>query len=193
MSREITSAYLAARTEWKPLMREVASKLDKIGIRVTSRWIQDSFDEGKTNREKALLDLEDVHEGDILILFTDKGEGVGRHIEFGYARGKGKRLFVVGSPESIFHSLPRVTNFPTIEHLISSLENKITAFNEEGEEWILTPTLRKGGLRDQDILELQGPIGYYLDSFPEIFERVETRGLENFCIDARGRNFGSKS
>ncbi len=69
----------------------------------------------------------------------------------------------------------------------------ITAFNEEGEEWILTPTIDKGGLNYQAILHLRGPIGYYLDIFPEIFERTETRGLENFCIDAGGRNFGSKS
>ena len=59
----------------------------------------------------AVKDLEDLLQADVLISFTERAEIVpyldaaargGRHVEFGYAIGTGKTLFIVGPTENVF-------------------------------------------------------------------------------------------
>ena len=116
----MTSVYLVARYEWQAQMREVADKLAAAEIQVTSRWIRGLCDE-MSGPEAAELDLEDIDRADCLVLFSDPEGGAGRHIEFGYALGKGKRLFIVGQPESVFHFLRVVIVCPTVTILIRAL------------------------------------------------------------------------
>jgi len=109
--------YLAARYSSKAQMEVYAQKLEKIGIEVTSRWLEEPHasdaeisDDLKT--QYALMDLEDVERADVLIFFsvepttpTPRG---GRHVEFGYALALGVHIIVVGPKENIFHHVPWV-------------------------------------------------------------------------------------
>src|SRR5260221_13260147 len=58
----------------------------------------------------AAEDLADIDQADAVVLFTQAGRHFagGRHVEAGYALGKGKRLVVVGPRENVFYHLPEV-------------------------------------------------------------------------------------
>lgn len=114
--------YLAARYDRLPEMAQIAEKLADAGHGVTSRWIR-GF--GKPDADTALYDLTDVVVADALVLFTeDPSANVpfaargGRHVEFGYALRAGKRLFLVGPRENIFHELPDVTAFDDVDEML---------------------------------------------------------------------------
>lgn len=102
--------YLAARFPRRPEMIVCREQLAKVGIEVTSRWLDTevSEDDGKKRRENAIMDLEDIDRSDCLIMFSDppgtpnKG---GRHTEFGVALALGKQIMIVGEAENVFHSL----------------------------------------------------------------------------------------
>lgn len=115
--------YLSARYEWAKRMQKAASLLEHEGIEVTSRWIRDNF-KGIGVIAAAKMDLEDVERADTLICFADKTHrGGGRHIELGYALALGKKLFVVGASETLFHELLQVhvvKNFDEILYQIRS-------------------------------------------------------------------------
>jgi hypothetical protein len=55
------------------------------------------------------MDLSDIDASECVISHTlNRGDlytGGGRHIEFGYALARGKRLFNVGGHENVFHHL----------------------------------------------------------------------------------------
>jgi hypothetical protein len=49
----------------------------------------------------------------------------GRHVEFGYALAREKRMIVVGDvKENIFHYLPQVKHFATFEEALAYLINQ---------------------------------------------------------------------
>ena len=129
MDRE--KLYLAARYSRRNEMRSLASTLRCNGFAVTSRWLteDDPLDHKLGDQtpmfytETARIDLEDIDNADTILFFaedplvgTPRG---GRHVEFGYAIASGKRLCVVGGAENIFHYLPRVEHFNSIESFIS--------------------------------------------------------------------------
>jgi len=66
-------------------------------------------------RELALADIQDIDRAEAILLYSeDPTVGVprgGRHVEFGYALAKGKRLFVIGPKENIFHCVDGVEHF----------------------------------------------------------------------------------
>ncbi len=122
--------YLAGQYARRDEFRKYAEKLRLIGIEVTSRWLMEDKpldtkigdDTKDFYRETAKIDLEDIDHADSILFFSeDPHVGVprgGRHVEFGYALGKHKYLFVVGPRENIFHFLPRIHNFDTFEKFL---------------------------------------------------------------------------
>lgn len=115
--------YLAARYSRKKEIKSLVPILLENGIHVTSRWLQESGSETahlheftpKFCRQTAYIDLEDINEADTFVFFSeDPTIGTprgGRHTEFGYALGMGKRLVVIGGEENIFHYLPQVVHY----------------------------------------------------------------------------------
>ena len=115
--------YLAAPFSEMPLMRKWAIQLQNAGHICTSSWLNaDPKDPWGNGQESALIDLEDIDNSDALISFVlpDSTYPRGsRHVEFGYALAKGKIMINIGpGSENIFHDLPQVSRFNTIEDAI---------------------------------------------------------------------------
>src|SRR5216683_1181734 len=95
--------YLAAKFELRPEMERVARRLAANGYEITARWVYGGED-GLSLEEIAKVDLNDVDEADVLVSFTyTRGtltSGGGRHVEFGYALARGKRLVLIGEREN---------------------------------------------------------------------------------------------
>lgn len=118
--------YLAAPYADMSRMQQWAVKLREAGHVCTSRWIYGN-EEGMTTSRAAQMDLGDVDEADAVISMTltpgSMFSSGGRHVEFGYALARGKRLIIVNSvgPENIFHELPQVMRARSIEDAIRYL------------------------------------------------------------------------
>ena len=118
--------YLAARYSQHPEMQGVRDVLEALGHNVTSRWIdlhngeqpnsamQDELNSDPEGLSKyGIADIEDIDAADVVVSFTTSGGGKGgRHVEFGYALAKGKRMILIGPREHIFHTLPEVEHYP---------------------------------------------------------------------------------
>jgi len=112
----LDSIYLSARFERRDELNGYRSELEAAGVQVTSRWLIDPTPELTDDawRRLATKDVEDIQRASGLMLFAEgRPGGGGRHVEFGVALGLGKRLFVVGEPENLFHSLDAVQRLPT--------------------------------------------------------------------------------
>ena len=119
--------YLAGPYQWKNIIETYAAELRKLGVKVTSRWLQEPHalntqcgDLPDATFEKyAKQDLEDIDNAGIFVLIAVPATAVpipraGRHVEFGYALAFSKKMIVVGDvKENIFHYLPTVTHFAT--------------------------------------------------------------------------------
>lgn len=118
--------YLAARYVRREEMEQIALELmNAYGYDITSEWVFGG-EEGKTLEDIAIMDFDHVDQADTIISFTEN-EDVGyytggRHAEFGYAAARGKRLVIIGRREHVFHSLPNVEQFNTIQEWLSSEE-----------------------------------------------------------------------
>lgn len=132
MSKPI-AVYLAARYSRNAEMRGVRDALvAAFGMEVTSRWIdlhpdivgefggdlsesQGSASLNGSPEKCAVLgqhDLADLDRADWVVSFTGTGgRRGGRHVQFGYALARSKRLMVVGPREHVFHTLPEVEHF----------------------------------------------------------------------------------
>lgn len=139
--------YLASRYSRNAEMRGVRDVLEAaFGYEITSRWIDlhpdvvgdfsESFDTDVLNKTPELCaplgqhDLDDIDRSDCVISFTGNGGKGGRHVEFGYALARGKKLFVVGPREHIFHTHPSVTWIPNWSSLVIHLGNKDIWLND---------------------------------------------------------------
>lgn len=98
--------------------RALAKKLTAAGHEVTSSWIKTGFTPRGSHQDveraqEAKRDLMDVTAADALVLLSDE-ENVpgGKHVEFGYAIALGKKVYVIGRRENIFHWHSWVTVFP---------------------------------------------------------------------------------
>jgi hypothetical protein len=115
----------------------VKSELERRGHRCTSRWIVDDtkFGTGEysdAERQRlALLDEEDVRGAtDGLILLAEaKGQLVpgGKHVETGMALALGRRVYVIGERENMFHWHPMVRVFSEIDRFWAFLESHTNA------------------------------------------------------------------
>lgn len=111
--------------------RRLRERLIAAGHIVTSRWIDA---EGATTEyvhsdpamaQYALKDCEDVYEGEALVCITgdapEQRTRGGKHSEFGGALFIGKRIFLLGPREQIFHWHPAVRVAATEKELIALL------------------------------------------------------------------------
>lgn len=114
--------YLAARFSRKEELKGYAEQLRQRGHTVISSWLDTDWTDrpGESSvappeyrKEWASRDLNDIDSVDMVISFTEQpgianaGRG-GRHVEFGYALAKGKRLLIVGPAENLFHEHEKV-------------------------------------------------------------------------------------
>ena len=124
--------YLAARLSLWPQMNQAAAFLERHGHAVTSRWQRRHALEPPVPRTEgsnpllarfAAEDLEDVDHADAVVLFTESGKHFagGRHVEAGYALGRGKRLIVFGPRENVFYHLPQVEQAANWDELVRIL------------------------------------------------------------------------
>jgi hypothetical protein len=119
--------YMAARFSRRDELREYVPFLVNLGIDVTSRWLHEvgPLDGKMSNHtarflgDTALVDYEDIERADAILLFSEdplvgfvRG---GRHVEFGIALGLGKNVYVIGPKENIFHYMPGVEHFASLE------------------------------------------------------------------------------
>lgn len=126
--------YLAARYSRKQEMMRLAETLRENAIEVTSSWLDEPFAPDtllnevspRLNMEYALTDLRDIDRADTVLFFsedplvgTPRG---GRHVEFGYAVAKGKRVVVIGQPENVFHYLPAIIMYQSVQQFLDSEE-----------------------------------------------------------------------
>lgn len=133
--------YLAAAWSKRLEISQVADRLRAYGVIVTSRWLEEESTDPRTTdkedylQERAEIDLQDIDEADVLIRFTDTEQNQkvvasrllsgARMVEFGYALGKGKRVFVVGGAQNIFDRLSWVTHFITVDKLIKYIRDEM--------------------------------------------------------------------
>lgn len=124
--------YIAGRYSRRDEFREVAAILNAAGCLVTSRWLDEDKpldmnmgdDSEEFYTETSRVDLEDIELANSVLFFsedpligTPRG---GRHVEFGYALAKGKRISVIGPKENVFHYSPRVSHYSTLTHFMES-------------------------------------------------------------------------
>lgn len=118
--------YIAAMYGQMEDMRPVAARLREVGHEVTARWIDGAEDTLSESSSGANMDLDDIDRADCVLSFTQpygtKTKGGGRHVEFGYAVAKRKRLIVIGERENIFHHLTYVEIVPSLDEAISRLD-----------------------------------------------------------------------
>jgi nucleoside 2-deoxyribosyltransferase len=117
------SIYMAAKYARRDEMEQIAIALmNHHGYNITSRWVFGG-EEGKTNEEISIFDLEDVAAADTVVNFTEYPNMYttgGRHVEYGYAIATGKRLVVIGPRENVFHHHPTVEQFDTLSDWLQS-------------------------------------------------------------------------
>jgi len=143
------NVYLASRYSRRLELCGYRDQLQRMGHTVTSRWLNGSHqisrdgvpinDDGEALIEStrltpeaaalreqfALDDLEDIERADVLIAFSELPRSTasrgGRHVEFGYALAINRIIWVVGTPENLFHYLPHVSVFLTFSDVIEAL------------------------------------------------------------------------
>jgi nucleoside 2-deoxyribosyltransferase len=112
-------AYVAARFSRGDELSGYRDELEKLGVEVTSRWLNGghewvgTVDEDIPVEQQAIFakeDLEDIDAAEVFICFTESPSSPyargGRHVEFGYALAKKMPIVVVGHRENVFYCLP---------------------------------------------------------------------------------------
>lgn len=127
--------YLGARYTRKDEARGLAETLVRNGFEVTATWFYepDSSTVQLDEVEKTTLiayakrDIAEINAADVFVLMSDgpreKHPRGGKHVEFGYALGKGKPVIVFGPVENIFHHLPDVRVVECFGALIQALHD----------------------------------------------------------------------
>jgi len=125
--------YIAARYSRKEEMKQVSELLRSEGVEVVSTWMEEPHDGNISLNDVcdallekySVIDVSQVIDADIMIMFsedpligTPRG---GRHVEFGIALGTRKPIYVVGPKENIFHYLPNVFHFNSINEVINAI------------------------------------------------------------------------
>ena len=132
--------YLAAAWSRREEILSVAERLRAVGVEITSKWLTEESGmmvggEEKFLRERAYIDLEDVDAADALVRFTDTVPTdvslVPKHLisgarmfEMGYAKARGKTLYVVGGKQNVFDRLDGIIHVKDVDALISLLSQE---------------------------------------------------------------------
>ena len=112
--------YIAAPFNRREEAREARNILMTKGYKSVSRWIDTHLTEKiseKQKRAEALEDFRDIQSAGLMILLNGKSTAGGMHVEMGYALSEGIPIFLVGKPSSVFHHLPQVTCFKSVEDI----------------------------------------------------------------------------
>lgn len=125
----MSAVYIAARFSRRPEANALAQRLKAMGHTITSRWVLPDSDHvvptgmsrqaADSERQRfAVEDIFDIQQADWLVSLQEEprsnGRG-GRHVEFGYAVALNIRITVIGPRETVFHHLPTVEHFDTVE------------------------------------------------------------------------------
>lgn len=122
--------YLAAKYRYRGAVSHIALKLQASGHTVVSRWLTGLHDNLTCGKQSlwAQEDVSDIDSADSIVIFqfpcnADNPEpSTGRHIEFGYALGRKKQVILVGCQTSVFHYLPEVIHFESIDKFLSWMD-----------------------------------------------------------------------
>jgi hypothetical protein len=120
--------YLTARFARRDEMATYAEDLNRLGHTVTSRWLAVEFDpETPLSHPRwsqlAQQDVDDIRRADALICFTETGGGgAARQVEFGIGLGLGKRIYIVGNAEHLFHTLAQLEVYSEWNTLVGALK-----------------------------------------------------------------------
>ena len=95
---------------------------DELGWECTSRWLSGKG-EGLSDRELAVMDMNDLLAANVLVYIYDGPLSRGRNIEFGAAYAWGKPIFCIrkeeiGRHESPFMFLPGVDQYESIAQFV---------------------------------------------------------------------------
>jgi hypothetical protein len=116
------AVYLAARFSRKKEMKELSLRIKELGVKVTSRWLdEEPLPEGKIKQKRflqntAAMDANDVFAADTLIRFSDDLSTktvpsnwctCSRMCEAGMAHAWGKKIIIVGGAQSLFDRFPQ--------------------------------------------------------------------------------------
>lgn len=135
--------YIAALYARKSEMVIMADKIKRAGHEVTSRWLTES--EALDWSAASVMDLADIDNSDVLLSFTHpRGtmtSGGGRHVEFGYAMAKGKRLVIIGESENVFHDSKNVSIYKSLDSWLDQLAIPLQiVYYTEGEKVLVVGT-----------------------------------------------------
>lgn len=125
------SIYIAGRYSRRNEFRQVRDKLIKRGYCITSNWLNENEPLQSQMGQKSsgwyydtqAVDLLDIFRANAVLFFsedplvgTPRG---GRHVEFGYALGLLKPIYVIGPKENVFHYNPLVVHFDSLEDFLA--------------------------------------------------------------------------
>lgn len=129
----MSAFYLAAAYGRRQELIRYKRQLESLGHTVTSNWLNgdavtdDGIGPGNLGDDRRLAerDLHDIEASTVLVVFTQPpGEGSprgGHQFEFGYARGRGLDLIVVGYRTHVFCSLPGVHFYRTWQRALEAI------------------------------------------------------------------------
>lgn len=120
--------YIAGSLAVKERVKHLAGALERAGFEVTSQWIDihTGYDRDPEALQKAAEgDVKDLVSADALIhAYTGvRSTGGGADAELGMALALGKSVLLLGERTNIFHNLPQVGSFQTVEELVNALKN----------------------------------------------------------------------
>lgn len=122
--------YIAGRSEDRAKILEIKKEFEAAEIEVCSDWITQEGDlktpdEPEEAQKRVNLDLRQVAEGDIFVLFKPKeshrDSSGGHHVETGAALILGKPVFLIGSTENLFHGHENVRVFDSVQAAIQAV------------------------------------------------------------------------
>jgi hypothetical protein len=128
--------YLAGAWGRREEILRVADRLRLVGVEITSNWLteEEGMQSGSKERflrERAYVDLQDVDRADALVRFADVPRtrqvpraliSGARMVEFGYAKAKGKTLYVVGGKQNVFDRLDGIVHVKDADALVRLLK-----------------------------------------------------------------------
>lgn len=114
--------YIAAPYEWRAYAQLLQPQIERHGCTVLAAWLHTQNPESSA---EARIDLDDIDAADAVIVLNPPGmerSGTGgRHVELGYALGRGKHVFLVGEATNVFHHLSTIVRVATHDHLLDAI------------------------------------------------------------------------
>lgn len=114
--------YIAAPYESRAYAQLLAPQLVARGCTVLASWLHHQAEESDV---EARIDLADIDQANLVVVlnppgFERAGTG-GRHVELGYALGRGKTVVLVGEATNVFHHLTTILRVPSHVELFETV------------------------------------------------------------------------